>query len=59
MERGQGMRAAGVLFFVSWILCGCCIDAIFENPAALFVVIASLITMGCISAAFKKMKEGV
>ena len=53
------MRAAGVLFFVSWILCGCCIDAIFENPAALFIVIASLITMGCISAAFTKMKEGV
>lgn len=53
------MRAAGILFFVSWILCGCCIDAVFENPAALFGVIASLFTMGCISATYTKMKEGV
>ena len=53
------MRAAGILFFISWILCGCCIEAIFENPAALPIVIASLIIMSCAALRIARMKEGV
>lgn len=54
------MSAAGVLFFISWLLCGCCIDGIFENQAAMWVVIASVVVaMSCAALLYKRSKEGV
>ena len=49
-----------VLFFISWFICGCCLDAIFENPAAMVIVMASvIIAIGCTVQVIKGMKEGV
>lgn len=31
MERRQGMSAAGVLFVIAWLLCGCCIDGMLDD----------------------------
>ena len=48
-------RVAGILFFTSWLLCGCSIESIFESPkkAAVFavaliitVLTAAVITIG-------------
>lgn len=37
------MSAAGILFFISWLICGCCIDGIFEDRRLLIVVLIALI----------------
>ena len=41
-------KLAGVLFFMSWLLCGCSIESIFESPrkSAVFIV-ALIITILC------------
>ena len=41
-------KVAGVLFFMSWLLCGCSIESIFESPrkSAVFIV-ALIITVLC------------
>ena len=41
-------KVAGVLFFLSWLLCGCSIETIFESPekSAVFIV-ALIVTILC------------
>ena len=54
------MRAAGILFFISWLICCSCVDAIFEDPAALIMMIASFaIASICAIRMYLGMKEGV
>ena len=35
-------KVAGVLFFLSWLLCGCSIETIFESPKNSVVFIIAL-----------------
>lgn len=41
-------KVAGILFFLSWLLCGCSIETIFESPkkSAVFIV-ALIVTILC------------
>ncbi len=32
-----------IMFFVSWLVCGCCIDGIFSDHHALVAVVVALI----------------
>lgn len=32
-----------IMFLVSWLVCGCCIDGIFSDPHALVAVVVALI----------------
>lgn len=36
-------KIAGILFFISWLLCGCSIESIFESPKNSVVFIVALI----------------
>ena len=36
------MQKAGLIFFISWILCGCSIDRIFDDPHAALIFIVAL-----------------
>lgn len=36
------MQKAGVIFFISWMLCGCSIDSICDDPHATLIFIAAL-----------------
>ena len=36
-------KVAGVVFFFSWLLCGCSIESIFESPKKSAVFIVALI----------------
>ena len=39
-------KAAGVIFFVSWLLCGCSVDQIFDDwRACVIFVIALAVTV--------------
>lgn len=41
-------KLAGVLFFMSWLLCGCSIESIFESPKKSVVfIVALIITILC------------
>ena len=41
-------KVAGVLFFMSWLLCGCSIESIFESPKTSVVfIVALIITILC------------
>ena len=41
-------KVAGVLFFISWLLCGCSIESIFESPKKSVVfIVALIITILC------------
>lgn len=42
-------KAAGIIFFLSWLLCGCSIDGIFDDWKACIVFIMALIV--CIATA--------
>ena len=35
-------RAAGLIFFISWLLCGCSIDSICDDPHATLIFIVAL-----------------
>ena len=42
------MRAAGVLFFISWMLCGCCVDGMLDDGRICIIAGAALIVaIGC------------
>ena len=42
------MRAAGILFFVSWILCGCCIDGMLDDwRVGIVAAVTLIIITGC------------
>lgn len=42
------MRAAGVLFFISWMLCGCCVDGMLDDGRICIIAGAALIVaVGC------------
>jgi len=42
------MRAAGILFFVSWILCGCCIDGMLDDwRIGIIAAVTLIIITGC------------
>ena len=47
-EGGDMKKVAGILFFLSWLLCGCSIETIFESPkkSAVFIV-ALIVTILC------------
>ena len=48
-------KATGIIFFIAWILCGCCLDCIFEDPRAfVIVVVALIVALGCM---FRMCKE--
>ena len=54
------MSKTEILFFISWIICGSCVEAIFEYPAALIIVIASFVVASiCAVWMYRVMKEGV
>ena len=36
-------KVAGVVFFLSWLLCGCSIESIFESPKKSAVFIVALV----------------
>ena len=36
-------KVAGILFFLSWLLCGCSVESIFESPKKSVVFAAALI----------------
>lgn len=36
-------RVSGILFFISWLICGCCIDGIVDDRRLLIVVLIALI----------------
>ena len=35
-------RAAGVMFFIGWLLCGCSIENICDDPHATLIFVAAL-----------------
>ena len=37
------MRKTEILFFVSWIICGCCVESIFDDRRALVIAACALI----------------
>lgn len=37
-------KAAGVIFFFAWLLCGCSIDQVFDDWRACVIFIVALIT---------------
>lgn len=37
-------KAAGVIFFMSWLLCGCSIDQFFDDWRACVIFVVALIT---------------
>lgn len=43
MERRQDVNKYEIMFLVSWLVCGCCIDGIFSDPHALVAVLIALI----------------
>lgn len=41
-------KVAGILFFISWLLCGCSIESIFESPKnSVVFIVALIITVLC------------
>ena len=43
---GKMKKAAGILFPISWLLCGCSIETFFEGGAPI-VVLAVLVATAC------------
>ena len=44
------MQKAGLIFFISWILCGCSIDRIFDDWRAAFIAVVALIVIILVAA---------
>lgn len=41
-------RAIGIIFFISWLLCGCSIDQVFDDwRACVITIIALIVTIAC------------
>ena len=47
-------KAAGVIFFFAWLLCGCSIDQVFDDLRACVIFIVALITAIAIIIAMNK-----
>ena len=47
-------KAAGVIFFVSWLLCGCSIDQIFDDWRACVIFVIALIVVIASAAAITR-----
>lgn len=47
-------KAAGVIFFVSWLLCGCSIDQIFDDWRACVIFVIALIVVIAAAAAITR-----
>lgn len=47
-------KAAGVIFFVSWLLCGCSIDQIFDDWRACVIFVIALIVVIATAAAITR-----
>ena len=47
-------KAAGVIFFVSWLLCGCSIDQIFDDWRSCVIFVIALIVVIATAAAITR-----
>ena len=47
-------KAAGVIFFVSWLLCGCSIDQIFDDWRSCVIFVIALIVVIAAAAAITR-----
>ena len=47
-------KAAGVIFFISWLLCGCSVDQIFDDWRACVIFVIALIVVIAAAAAITR-----
>ena len=47
-------KAAGVIFFVCWLLCGCSVDQIFDDWRACVIFVIALIVVIASAAAITR-----
>ena len=47
-----------IIFFISWLICGLCLECCFEDPTVLVAVIgAALVAIGCAVMMEKQRRE--